>query len=134
MWNKPKLTSVEVIIRVSFVFAIPYDIVPEIKNISDKLTTVTKYCSSNCRKIVSKRKKQTEKVKRINRVTRRKASIEKVAIKDKEFLSVNDVALLLNCTNRTVYHLIKTEKLKATNLGVRVTRIKRSNLDKLFSN
>ena len=55
-------------------------------------------------------------------------------MKDKEFLSVNDVALLLNCTNRIVYHLIKTEKLKATNLGTRVTRIKRANLDKLFSN
>lgn len=97
-------------------------------------TTVTKYCSSHCRKIVSKRKKQSEKVKRINRATKRKLSIEQVEIKDKEFLSVNEVAMLLNCTNRTVYYLIETKKLKATNLGKRITRIQRANLDKLFSN
>ena len=63
-------------------------------------------------------------------------SLEKlnVEIKDKEFLSVNEVAILLNCTNRIVYYLIETKKLKATNLGTRITRIKRTNLDKLFSN
>lgn len=97
-------------------------------------TTVTRYCSKNCRKVVAQRKKQSEKVKRINRATKRKISIEKVEIKDKEFLSVNEVAMLLNCTNRIVYYLIETKKLKATNLGTRVTRIKRTNLDKLFSN
>lgn len=98
-------------------------------------TTVTKYCSKNCNKNAWRKRKQEGKVKKINKATTKETSIETVAIiKDKEFLSVNDVALLLNCTNRTVYHLIKTDKLKAINLGTRVTRIKRSNLDKLFSN
>jgi excisionase family DNA binding protein len=97
-------------------------------------TTVTKYCSKNCNKNAWRKRKQAGKVKKINSATKKEISIERVDIKDKEFLSVNDVALLLNCTNRRVYHLIKAEKLKATNLGTRVTRIKRSNLDKLFSN
>jgi excisionase family DNA binding protein len=97
-------------------------------------TTVTRYCSNNCAKNAWKKRKQADKVKTVNRRTRKITSIEKVEIKDKEFLSVNEVSTLLNCTNRTVYHLIKTKKLKATNLGTRVTRIKRANLDKLFSN
>lgn len=97
-------------------------------------TKVTKYCSKNCGKNAWKKRKQAGNVKRINRRTRNKILLPKTEIKDKEFLSVSDVALLLNCSNRTVYHLIKTEKLKATNLGTRVTRIKRANLDKLFSN
>ena len=97
-------------------------------------TKVTKYCSNNCGKNAWRKRKQAEKVKVVNRRTRKKLTIEEVPAKDKEFLSVNEVALLLNCTNRTIYNLIKTEKLKATNLGNRVTRIKRTNLDKLFTN
>jgi|TARA_B110000114_G_C14912001_1_gene324964 excisionase family DNA binding protein len=97
-------------------------------------TTVTKYCSNNCAKNAWRKRKQADKVKIVNRRIKNKILLPKIEVKDKEFLSVNDVALLLNCTNRIVYHLIKTEKLKATNLGTRVTRIKRANLDKLFSN
>lgn len=97
-------------------------------------TRVTKYCSNNCAKNAWRKRKQAEKVKLSNRRTRKKLAIEKIATKDKEFLSVNEVALLLNCTNRTIYNLINTKKLEATNLGSRVTRIKRSNLDKLFNN
>ncbi|MFT5213415.1 MAG: excisionase family DNA binding protein [Patiriisocius sp.] len=97
-------------------------------------TTVTRYCSKNCGKNAWKKRKQAGKVKRVNRRTRDKILLPKIEIKEKDFLSVNECALLLNCTNSTVYHLIKTERLKATNLGTRVTRIKRSNLDKLFSN
>ena len=97
-------------------------------------TTVTKYCSKNCGKNAWKKRKQAGKVKIVNRRTKNKILAPKIEIKDKEFLSVNDVALLLNCTNRTVYHLIKTGRLKATNLATRVTRIKRTNLDELFSN
>ncbi len=97
-------------------------------------TKYTKYCSNNCAKNAWRKRKQTEKVKVVNRRTKKKLAIEKAPAKDKEFLTVNDVALLLNCTNRTIYHLIETNKLEATNLGTRVTRIKRTNLDKLFTN
>jgi excisionase family DNA binding protein len=97
-------------------------------------TTVTKYCSKNCNRNAWRKRKQAGLVKKINRATKKEISTERVEIKDKDFLSVNDVALLLNCTNRTVYHLIKTGRLKATNLATRVTRIKRTNLDELFSN
>ena len=49
-------------------------------------TTVTRYCSNNCAKNAWKKRKQADKVKTVNRRTRKKTSIEKVEIKDKEFV------------------------------------------------
>ena len=95
-------------------------------------TTVTKYCSNNCAKNAWRKRKQAEKVKVVSRNTKNKIKLPKIEIAAKDFLSVNEAALLLNCTRRVVYYLIETKKLKATNLGTRVTRIKRSNLDSLF--
>ncbi len=99
-------------------------------------TTVTKYCSNKCGKSAWKKRKQVEKVQKANKATRRKITAPKIEvnIKDKEFLTVKEVAILLNCTNRTVYHLIDTKKLKAVNLGKRITRVKRIHLNKLFTN
>ncbi|MCD8417818.1 helix-turn-helix domain-containing protein [Tenacibaculum finnmarkense] len=99
-------------------------------------TTVTKYCSNKCGKSAWKKRKQAEKVQKVNKATRRKITAPKIEvnIKDKEFLTVKEVAILLNCTNRTVYHLIDTKKLKAVNLGKRITRVKRIHLNKLFTN
>lgn len=54
-------------------------------------------------------------------------------IKAKEFLTVKDVAILLNCSVRTVYYYIDNGIIEAVNLGQRMTRIKRSTLDKLFT-
>ena len=95
-------------------------------------TTVTKYCSNNCAKNAWRKRKQAEKVKVVSRNTKNKIKLPKIEIEAKDFLSVNEAALLLNCTRRVVYYLIETKKLKATNLGTRVTRIKRTNLDSLF--
>jgi len=53
-------------------------------------------------------------------------------LKAKEFLSVQDVAALLNCSVRSVYYFIENGAIKATNLGQRLTRVKRSELDKVF--
>ena len=97
-------------------------------------TTVTKYCSNRCAKNAWKKRKQAEKVKIINRKTRKTLNTKKTEIKDKEFLTVNEVATLLNCNNRFVYHLINTKKIRATNLASRMTRVKRTDLDILFSN
>jgi len=53
-------------------------------------------------------------------------------LKAKEFLTVRDVATLLNCSIRTVYNHIDTGNIKAVNLSQRITRVKRSDIDKLF--
>jgi len=53
-------------------------------------------------------------------------------LKAKEFLTVREVARLLNCSLRTVYYYIEDGTIKAVNLGQRITRVKRSEIDKLF--
>lgn len=53
-------------------------------------------------------------------------------INAKEILTVKEVAVLLNCSPRSVYRYINDGHIKAINLGNRLTRIKRSTLDNLF--
>jgi excisionase family DNA binding protein len=54
-------------------------------------------------------------------------------IKAKEFLTVRDVAILLNSSRQTVYTLISSGSIKAVNIAQRKTMIKRSEIDKLFN-
>jgi excisionase family DNA binding protein len=54
-------------------------------------------------------------------------------LKAKEFLTVREVAQLLNCSVRSVYYQIEDGTIKATNLGQRLIRVKRSNIDNLFN-
>jgi excisionase family DNA binding protein len=53
-------------------------------------------------------------------------------MKAKEFLTVREVARLLNCSVRSAYYYIESGTIKAVNLGQRITRVKRSEIDKLF--
>jgi excisionase family DNA binding protein len=53
-------------------------------------------------------------------------------LKAKEFLTVKNIATLLNCSIRSVYYNIENGKIKAINLGERIIRVKRSDIDKLF--
>ncbi|MBK7097041.1 MAG: helix-turn-helix domain-containing protein [Sphingobacteriales bacterium] len=61
-----------------------------------------------------------------------KKEITPTMIKDKEFLTVKEVATLFGCSRPTIYKLIKTGKLKAKNIGEKQTYIRRSDIDKLF--
>jgi excisionase family DNA binding protein len=53
-------------------------------------------------------------------------------LKAKEFLTVRNVATLLNSSIRTAYRLIQTGKIQAVNISERKTLVKRSEIDKLF--
>ncbi len=59
-------------------------------------------------------------------------AINVALIKEKEFLSVRDIAVLFECTPKTVYNFIKIGTLKAVKISKRKTFVKRSTLDKLF--
>ena len=95
-------------------------------------TTTTLYCSHKCNSTAYKAKLRTVKVEASNKVTQRIKTQPIEDIKAKEFLSVRDVATLLNCSIRSVYYYIDSGNIKAVNLGQRITRIKRSEIDKLF--
>jgi excisionase family DNA binding protein len=95
-------------------------------------TTVTQYCSDHCAKRAYKARIKAGKIDKSNSelLSIKQRPIEEVKAKD--FLTVPDVAMLLNCSKRTAYYLIKRGNLKAVNISERKTLIKRSDIDKLF--
>ena len=95
-------------------------------------TTVTRYCSDDCAKRAYKARKRAEKigvsVAEIQQI--RQKPIED--LKAREFLTVMQVSKLIGCSKQNVYKLINTGKLKATNILIKKTIVKRSEIDKLF--
>lgn len=53
-------------------------------------------------------------------------------LREKEILTVKEVAALLNCSEKSIYRNINNGYIKAVNLGSRLTRIKRSDIEELF--
>jgi excisionase family DNA binding protein len=95
--------------------------------------TTSKTCSDHCAKMLYKTKKRTEKIEIANAETLAIKAKPIEELKVKEFLTVKDVATLLNCSLRSVYYYIESGNIKAVNLGQRITRVKRSEIDKLFA-
>lgn len=95
-------------------------------------TTVTKYCSRRCGSIANKVKNRDKKVQKSNAETRLIKTKPIEELKAKEYLTVREVASLLSCSVRFVYYYIEHGTIKAVNLGQRITRVKRSEIDKLF--
>jgi excisionase family DNA binding protein len=96
-------------------------------------TTVTKYCSHKCNSRHYKAKQKEQKIKKSNTETVKIKTLPMELVKAKEFLTVKEVSQLLNCSVRTVYNYIDNGNISAVNLGQRLTRVKRSEIDKLFS-
>jgi|ERR1019366_3174039 excisionase family DNA binding protein len=95
-------------------------------------TTTTLYCSKKCNSAAYKAKIRTAKVEASNKQTQLIKTKPIEELKAKEFLTVRDVATLLNISIRSVYYYIESGNIKAVNLAQRITRVKRSEIDKLF--
>ena len=95
-------------------------------------TTVTKYCGDNCAKRAYKLRNRTAKIEASKKETDDKRIQRVEILKVKEFLTVRDVATLLNCSLRTAYRLIDQGNIKAINLSQRKTLIKRTDIDIMF--
>lgn len=111
--------------------------------------TTTRFCSHKCASRAYKQRKREEKVgstlkEQIQTVT--SANSEKlqslqslpiqtgnfINLRDKEFLSVQETAILLGASRWTIQRMIQREELKAGKLGRR-TIIPRSEIDNLFN-
>lgn len=95
-------------------------------------TTVTKYCSDNCAKRAYKIRKRSEKIESSNKETLIIKTRPIEELKSKEFLSVREVSRLIGCSRQTVYNLINSGQLKATNILKKKTIIRRSDIDLLI--
>ena len=95
-------------------------------------TTVTRYCSDDCAKKAYKARKRAEKIGVSIAETQQLKNKPIEDLKVREFLTVVQVSKLIGCSKQNVYKLINTGKLKATNILIKKTIVKRSEIDKLF--
>lgn len=96
-------------------------------------TTHTRYCSHRCNSRHYKALQKGQKIEASNKETKQVLNTDIEVVKAMEFLTVPDLAKLLNCSTRTAYNLINSGNLKAVKLSERKTLIKRSEIDKLFA-
>ena len=97
-------------------------------------TTVTQYCSHKCNSRAYKEKIKSKKIKKSNEETATSKTHLIEFLKVKEFLTVKDITILMNCSRQTIYKIIDNGKLNAINLNKKKIFVKRSDLDKLFKN
>jgi len=95
-------------------------------------TTVTMYCNDTCSKRAYKARLRVSKIEASNNQTQQLKNQPIQELKAREFLTVTQVSKLISCSRQNVYNLINTGKLKATNILLKKTIVKRSDLDKLF--
>lgn len=93
----------------------------------------TQSCSDHCAKMYYKTKKRNEKIEVSDKETLSIKLKPIEELKAKDFLTVREVAKLLNCSLRTTYRLIDNGTIKAVNLSERKTTIRRADIDSLFS-
>ena len=108
-------------------------------NMFEAQKRTTRYCTTRCNSQNYKLKKRLEVKKEIetnsNQTLKAKPKVNFVnleLIKEKEFLTVRDVALLFGCSKDTVYRMIKSNEIQARNLNLKLTRIRRKDIEQLF--
>lgn len=97
---------------------------------AQKITT--QYCGHTCASRAHKARIRNSKIQKSNAEVEAIKTKQIDGLKEKEFLTVKEVSILLNCSIRSVYYSIEHGNLNAINLSSRMTRIRRSDIDFLF--
>jgi excisionase family DNA binding protein len=95
-------------------------------------TTVTQFCSDTCAKKAYKARKREEKLQQSDKETLQQQTHPLQIIKSKDFLTVKDASVLLNCSIRAIYRLIENKTIKAVKLSERKTTIRRLDIENIF--
>lgn len=95
-------------------------------------TTVTRYCSHICNQKHYKQKKREEKINTVTSQNNTELHLNGQDISNKEYLSINETCNLIGVSERTLYRLMKDNRLQYGKVRNR-TIIKRRNIDKLFN-
>lgn len=96
-------------------------------------TMTTRFCSHLCAdKNYKNRKKQEKELKEREKVLEK--YVDKIAVLQlREFISVGEAVVLFGISKSTIHRLIKRKVIRSVNLGERLTRINKLELEKLFS-
>ena len=95
-------------------------------------TTVTRFCSKTCNSRNHKQKAREAKFERSTQEVRQVINHRLDELHTQEFMTVKAAAKLLGASEKILRGMIKSGRLKATNLSVRKTVISRADIDGLF--
>ena len=94
----------------------------------------TKYCSHRCANLAYKQATREKRVKQVEAETNFiKSEKPKENIKDKEYLSIAQVSVLLGLSLQAVYKMIYAGHLVAYKLSSRLSFVKREEIDKMLN-
>ena len=95
-------------------------------------TITTRFCSNSCAsKNGKERKKQEKELQEKEKILEKYA--DKIAIlQHREFISVSEAVVLFGISKSTIHRLIKQKLIQSVNLGERLTRINKNELERLI--
>lgn len=94
--------------------------------------STTRYCSKQCNSYAYKAAKREEKVKMAETMSHRKASEKSMSeILVKEYLTIQEVAILLGLSRQTIYNMVYSGKLRASKITSRLSFIRKRDIDYL---
>ncbi len=129
MWDKILLISTNTYLKVENMPTIGFKIKRKCKvcgKVFVAKTLDSHYCSPKCSKVAWKRKKDAkDKSARLEAIARQIPDI-------REYISVKEAVAMFGVERNTLYRLIKSGRIPAVNIGTRLIRIKRSDMENLF--
>lgn len=129
MWDKILLISTNTYLKVDNMPTIGFEIKRKCKACGKVFVAKTldsHYCSPKCSKVAWKRKKDAkDKNARLEAIARQIPDI-------REYISVKEAVALFGVERNTLYRLIKSGRIPAVNIGTRLIRIKRSDMENRF--
>ncbi len=89
-------------------------------------TITTRYCSHKCGNAAGRKLAK----ERVNEEMRQRIILS--IPRDRLYISVREACVLFNLSKDTIHRLIRSGRLSAINMGVRLTRINRDHLEAMF--
>lgn len=96
-------------------------------------TVITRFCSVSCANKAGRERKKQEKEQKEKESLLNKYSNKIAEVQTREFISVAEAIVMFGVSKDTLHRLIKRGMITSVNLGVRLTRIKKSDLEALFT-
>ncbi len=96
-------------------------------------TVATRFCSKYCSEKLGKRQKQLAKEIEAKK-TLLENSVSKIAeLQTRPYISVSEAEMLFGISKNTIHRLIKSKKIPAINLGERLTRVSKIDIEQMFT-
>ena len=96
-------------------------------------TITTRFCCNYCANKAGKARKKLEKEQKEKETLLKTYSNKIAEVQTREFISVSEATVMFGISKDTIHRMIKRGIIGGTNIGVRLTRVKRADLEALFS-